>query len=406
MTRAPAPPSPLRRREFRLYFAGNLTSNIGNWLANVALAIYIHDLTQSSFWVGLALFGLNVPVLLFGLPAGALADRVDRVRLLQLSQVLMAALAAVLALLVMTGMADRYTVTAISFGLGIGIAVSIPAMQALIPVLVPPPELGDAIRLNALTFNSARVLGPLLAAVTLKTLGPTWAFALNAASFVPLIWGLSQIRTPPFPREADRPPGPMREGIAYAWRHLRTRGMLLAIVAIGVTLDPITTLSPALADRFGLTSNGAGWIVAAWGLGGVAVILGARGLIAAATRHGAGWAGLLGLAAGMAILGATSSPWIGLTGGVIAGVGYIVSTMVFTTSIQESVPESLRGRVSAIWTLAFLGPRAAGSVIDGWAADRIGPGVTTILFGSVALVAALFLRRIETTTAEPVPPPA
>ncbi|MFN2614540.1 MAG: MFS transporter [Actinomycetota bacterium] len=398
--------SPLRRREFRLYFAGNLASNIGNWLANVALAIFMHDLTHSSFWVGLALFGLNTPVLFFGLKAGVLADRLDRVRLLIVSQVVMGTLATALTVLVAIGHAGRYNVTLISFGMGIGVALSIPAMQALIPVLVPHEELADAIRLNALTFNSARIFGPAIAAITLKTLGASWAFGLNALSFVPLLWALRAIGTPPFPRAADRPPGPISEGIAYAWTHLRTRSMLLAIVAISIALDPITTLSPALATRFGLRSNGAGWIVTAWGCGGVLVIVGARKLIIAATRHGTGWAGLLALAAGMVLLGATRSPVIGLTGGALAGVGYILATMVFTTVIQSEVPESLRGRVSAIWTLAFLGPRAVVSVLDGFLGDRFGAGRTTIAFGLVALVAAAFLRRVETSAAEPVPPPA
>lgn len=397
--------SPLHRREFRLYFIGNVTSNIGSWLNQVTLAVFMRELTGKSFWVGLTQAGLAVPVLLFALPAGALADRVERVTLLRRSQMLMCALAVALTILVLFDVADRYTVTVISFGFGIGIALAIPAMQAMVPHMVPPSELADAIQLNALTFNVARTLGPTLAAVTIGTLGSVWAFGLNAASFLPLIAALWVIKRPPYPREPEGAPGPVREGIAYAWRHVPTRAMLLAVVAIGITLDPITTLSPALAESYGMGSDGAGWIVAAWGGGAVLMLLFGRGPIKVATNHGLGWVGLVGLAAGMAGLGAAQNVGTAIVAGVLAGAGYITATMAFTTAIQRDVPESLRGRVSALWTLAFLGPRAIAAVIDGALADVIGPHWGTIAFASVALVAAIFLRRVEVVQGEPAAPP-
>ena len=235
---------PLARREFRLYFAGNLASNMGSWISNVALNVYVRDLTGSSFWVGLTNAALFVPVILFALPAGAVADRRDRLRLLRSSQVLACALASLLAILVALDAGSRYVVIAIAAGIGLTIAVAIPAMQSMVPSLVPREELAEAIGMNALTFNLARAIGPAIASLTLTTLGTAVAFGLNAASFVPLIAALVLIRRPPFLREADAPPGPMREALVYAWTHVRTRTMLLAVVAIAVSLDPITTLTP------------------------------------------------------------------------------------------------------------------------------------------------------------------
>src|SRR6266568_3231074 len=264
--------TPLRRREFKLYFTGNLISNIGTWLNNVALGVYMLKITHSSFWVGVSNFALFIPVILFALPVGVLADRVNRIRLLRRAQWVMGVLAVALTILVETGHANRHWVTAIAFGFGVGVALAIPTMQALIPLMVPPNELGDALGLNALSFNLARVIGPLIAAIALATLGPTWAFGLNAASFFVLITVLVMIGDVPFPRVALAPPGPIKEGLAYAWRHMRTRWMLLSIVAIGIALDPIITLSPALSDRYGLKTGGAGWMVAAWG-GGAALIV-------------------------------------------------------------------------------------------------------------------------------------
>ncbi|HEX9774231.1 MAG TPA: MFS transporter [Actinomycetota bacterium] len=398
--------SPLRRREFRLYFIGNLTSNVGSWISNVAFAVYIHDLTGSSFWVGMVGLSLFVPTLLFALPAGALADRFDRLRLLRSAQILMATLAGMLTIAVATGNATRELVVLAAAGIGVGISVGIPVMQALIPTLVPHEEMGDAIRLNALTFNVARVLGPTLAALVLGTLGPAWAFGINAVSFAAIVAALTMIGRVPYPRVADRSPGPIREGIAYAWRHLRTRWMLLSIVAIGIALDPIVTLAPAISARLGVAGGGAGYVVGSWGAGAVVTILVGRRLIVVATERGLGWIALVVLFAGVSIVGLAPAFPVVLLGGLVAGGGYIVATMAFTTVIQADVPESLRGRVSALWSLAFLGPRAFASVGVGALADAAGTRVSSLSFAVVALGAAVLLRHVSPPHAEPVSPPA
>lgn len=395
---------PLRRREFRLYFIGNLTSNVGSWLANVAMAVMMWELTGSNAWVGLIGLGFFLPVLLLALPAGALADRLDRLKLLRVAQTVMFALSVLLTVLAITGDVNRYWLVGVAFGLGAGVALGIPAMQALVPQLVPADELGEAIQMNALTFNVARAIGPVIASATIATIGFAWAFGLNAATFVPLIGALVLIKRPPFQRVSDRPPGPVREGLAYAWRHLSTRWMLLSIVAIGMALDPIFTLSPALVSRLGHASETSGFVIACWGAGAVVTIITGRRAIAFVTEHGLGWVGLVGLFAGVAGLGA--SPWLPLSfaSALIAGAGYITATMAFTTTIQSSVPESLRGRISALWTLAFLGPRGLGAVADGALADAVGAPATTVAFASIALVGALLLRHVQGTWEEPVPP--
>jgi predicted MFS family arabinose efflux permease len=173
-----------------------------------------------------------------------------------------------------------------------------------------------------------------------------------------------------------------------------------------VSLDPIITLSPALSDRYGLKTSAAGWIVAAWGGGAVLAILLGRGVIRAITHHGLGWIGLLILFAGMLGLGASPGIAEAIPACIVAGVGYIIATMAFTTTIQEDVPESLRGRVMAIWTLAFLAPRALAAVTEGALADHIGARLTTAIFSVVALVAAVALRRVRPAQGEPIPPPA
>lgn len=397
---------PMGRPEFRRYFAGNLVSNSGTWLAQVALGVYMLELTQSSFWVGLTTAALFMPVLFLALPAGALADRVDRLGLLTRSQLAAGGLAILLTVLVATGSANRYAVVVIAALVGVSTAVAIPAMQSMIPSLVPPAELGEAIGLNALTFNVARALGPVLAAVTITTLGVSWAFGLNAASYFALVAALLAIGRLPFPREAGGPPGPVREGLVYAWNHAVTRTMLLAIVAIGVSLDPITTLSPALARSYGLATGGAGWIVSAWGAGAVLGITAGRPVARLVVQRGLGWVGLIGLAAGMAALGGARSLAEAVPAAVLTGAGYITATMAFTTAIQAAVPERLRGRVMALWTIAFLGPRVVAAVIDGALADVTGPRVAAACFAAPALAAAWFVRRTAPASGEAVAPAA
>lgn len=398
---------PLARREFRMYFVGNVSSNVGTWLANVALGVYMLDLTGSSFWVGLTNAALFVPVLLFAVPAGAWADRTDRLRLLAGAQILAGSLGGLLAVLVALDAANRYLVVLIAAGLGLSIAVGLPAMQSLLPSLVPPNEMADAIGLNALTFNLARAIGPVLAALTIATAGVGLAFAVNAASYAALIAALLLIGRPPFLREREGEAGRIREGIIYAWRHKRTRTMLLAVMAMAVSLDPITTLSPALADSFGLPSGGAGWIVSAWGAGAVLGITLGRSWIRYATKHGLGWVGLIGQAAGLAALGAAPTLAAAIPAGVLTGAGYITAAIVFTTTIQEDVPERLRGRVMALWSVSFLGPRVISAVIDGALADAYGPHLATALFAIPALAFAFLVRRMTPPRAvEPVAPAA
>lgn len=398
---------PLARREFRLYFAGNVASNVGSWLANVALGVYVLDLTGSSFWVGLTNAALFVPVILFALPAGALADRTDRMRLLRVSQIAACGFATLLALLVGLDEANRYVVVVIAVGLGLTIAVAIPAMQSMIPSLVPHQELNEAIGLNALTFNLARALGPVIAAATYTAIGATFAFSLNALSYAPLIVALIVIRRPPFPREMDGAGGSVREGLSYAWNHTRTRTMLLAVMAVAVSLDPITTVSPALAREYGLATGSAGWIVSSWGAGAVlGITLGRRWIRFTSTR-GLGWVGLLGQATGLFALGLAPSIGAAIPAALLTGFGYITATIAFVTTIQSDVPERLRGRVMAMWTASFLGPRVIAAVVDGALADAFGPHLATAVFAAPAVLAAWFVRRtVPPRRVEPVAPAA
>jgi MFS family permease len=396
---SPGTMGPLRRREFRLYFIGNLASNSGTWLQNAALSVFLFNLTRSSFWVGLASTALFVPVLILALPSGVLADRTDRLRLLRNTQLVAGSLAIALTILIGIHAANKFVVIFITAGLGACVAVAIPTMQSLLPSLVPGNELSQAIALNSLTFNIARMLGP-LAAAGAYLLGAAWAFGLNAVSFFILAVALTMIRQPPYPRPSEKP-GRIRDALTYAWQHRRTRARLLAIAGLSLALDPITTLSPALVRSYGLPSSRAPFIFAAWGAGAVLGVTLGGGLIRRLASRELGWAGLAVMAAGLVGLGAARSFVVALGTGLISGWGYITATVSFTTGIHADVPEALRGRVSALWTLAFLGPRAFSGAIDGALADRVGPHLAAALFALPALAAIWIASRVSSVPVEP-----
>jgi len=397
-----APANPLRRREFGLYFAGSVVSNIGTWMQNVVLSVFMFKLTGGSTWVGVANFALFIPIVFFTLPGGVIADRRDRLRLLRDTQIAAGVCAAGLAALTATHNVNRYSAVALAFGIGVASAVAIPAMQALLPHLVPGEELSDAIALNAVTFNLARAVGPIVAYAALA-ISAAWAFGLNALSFFVLAVALWLVRAVPYPREGGRP-GPMREAIEWAWRHVRTRTMLIGVAMIGIALDPITTLSPAYGRALG-NANRAGWIVSAWGLGAVLVITAGASVLRRLAEHGLGWLGLGILAVGIAIYAAGHTVPVVLAGNAIAGAGYIISAVIFTAAIQHDVPEALRGRVMALWTFAFLGLRPVASLVDGKLADAFSPHWATLVFAVPAAAAAVFVRRGTLGGAEPVAPP-
>lgn len=383
--------NPLRRREFRLYFIGNLVSNSGTWLQNAALSVYLFNLTGSSFWVGLASAAFFVPVLLLALPAGALADRSDRLQLMRRSQTAAGAFALVLAGLVGFDLANRYLVIGLVAALGVFGAVAIPAMQSMVPSLVPREDIAVAIGLNSLTFNIARVIGPLVAAVALS-LGTAWAFGLNALSYFVLVGALTLVGSLPFSHPRGEP-GPIREGVRYAWEHRKMRLLLLSIMAISASLDPITTLAPALVTSFGESSNKAPFIFSAWGAGAVLGVTAGARLMRRLTKRKLGWVGLPALATGMLLLSLARSLPFAIAAGLIAGWGYITATISLTTTIQTDVPEALRGRISALWTVSFLGPRIISGMIDGLLADNFGPHRATALFALPALAGIWATRR-------------
>ncbi len=393
----------LRDRNFAPFFVGNLTSNVGNWLFNVSAAVVVFRLTGSAFAVGLVSVAQFVPLVLVSPWAGALSDRMDRRRLLLLAQTvaaLSAAAIAVAALLVgAESLPGAWPVILAALGIGVGNAVAQPAMNSLVPALVAPADLAPAVSLTALTYNVGRALGPAGAGVLLVTLGAEVAFLINAVSFLALIGGVLLVQPRPVERE-DSSDRSVRAGVRFV-RHDATSLLLLAGVATaGFAADPAITLAPSIADVLG----GGDALVATFVSGfGIAAIPGALSSGRLQTRHGSATVaagGMTVMALGLTSAAVAPVPAMAVAGFCLMGTGFVLAVTSFTTLLQQRLPEALRGRVMALWTVAFLGNRPLAAAIDGATADLVGPRWAMLIAISVAVTGAaiaLRLRRRHTT---------
>lgn len=387
-----------------------MLATVGVWIHNVAAAILVHRLTGSTLLVGAVSVGQFLPQLALAPWSGARADRHDRRRQALLGVAVSAGGSLGLALWAATGGLDASAgaapviVTAIV--VGIGFALSGPAMQALVPALVRPSELTTAISMTSLPFTIARTVGPAAGALLITGAGPVATFAVAAAFGGIYLATLARVR----PRPVEAADGADRDLLA-GWRLARAdRGLGLAILAVGVIgigADPVITLTPALAEAVGAGETFVGTLASAFGAGAA---LGFVVLGRVRQRLGLEATGTAGLALlAVAMLAAAIAPGTAtaLAAFTLGGVGMSLSLPTFTALVQRSTPEAVRGRVMALWSIAFLGSRPLTASITGVVADvasvRVALGVTA----AAIAVGAWWTRQPEASPAvAPVGPAA
>jgi predicted MFS family arabinose efflux permease len=274
--------------------------------------------------------------------------------------------------------------------LGIGFAVSVPTMQALVPALVEPRDLAQAVALNSVTFNLARAIGPALGAVILVTLGPSWAFTINACSYTLLIVALLVIR----PREVERlrsddQDGSVREGLRYVRREPALVVLLVGVAALGFGTDPINTLTPAMAELLGSGDALVGWLVSAFGAGAATMTFGVAAVRRRVALGPLGIGGLAVLTGGLLGFAVSLNAPMAVAALFVSGLGFLLAVTALTTELQQRVDEHVRGRVMALWGVAFLGSRPLAALIDGAVADLVSPraaaATTAAITGGVAV---------------------
>jgi predicted MFS family arabinose efflux permease len=377
---------------------GRILSTLAVWFTNVAASILVYDLTRSASAVALITTAQFAPQLLLVPLTGARADRGDRALQMLLGTVVTASGSVLLvswALTVgMTRPSDAIVVGAAAALVGTGFAIGGPASQALIPSLVRRSELADALALTSLPIMIARAAGPAVGAVMYVRAGAVVTFATSLALHLVLATILVAIRRR-LTVGRDEPADDLRirAALRYILDHPRAGLALVGLAMIGVGVDPVVTLGPSLADLLGDPTELVGHLASAFGVG---TALGYAALSRTRTGVGLDRLGALGLrimaaglllAAGAAWAG-TSAVAVALLGLGVAGVGMPLSLNAYTTIVQTGLPDGLRGRVMALWSMAFIGSRPVAATLNGAVADAAGVRVALVTAATLILIGA------------------
>lgn len=383
--------SALQSRDFRLVWGGAFLSTVGTWMQKVAQNWLVLSLTGSAWYLGLDSFLGELPLLLFTLIGGVVADRYDRRGLLIGSQVLQMASAAALAVLVVTGVVHVWHVLLLSFVTGCAQAFGGPANQSLLPSLVPKRDLPNAIALNSIQFNLSRLIGPVLAGVVLAAFGTAVCFGINALSYLAVVAALLAISVRHVrPAATHSLVHELRGGLSHV-RGDRTLVSLILVAFLSTFLGlPMQTFLPVVAQQVFGQGVGLYSTMMAWSGGGA--VIGAL-IVAWMGRYPGMGRMVLILQAVFALL-IISVAWsrsLPLTYAllVLAGVAGIMTTSLLTSLVQLVAPDALRGRVMSIYMMAFRGGMPLGSLVSGALISTL--GITTVLTINGALLCAAAL---------------
>jgi MFS family permease len=386
----------LAHRNYRLFFTGQGLSVIGTWLQQVAMGWLTYRLTNSAWLLGVVAFCANVGILLFGNVAGVVADRIDRRRGLLITQSLMLAQAVVLAVLVAFGWIQTWHLIVLALWLGTCSAFDTPLRQSMyVQFIADRGDLGNAIALNSMLVNTARVIGPALAGLLLGLTNEAICFALNALSFLAVIIAIAKMDWPADIRTVAASGwwASWIEGVRYAQGLKPVRALLVLVAALAWTISPYSSLMPVYAkDIYGGGPHTLGYLLSAAGVGALGSTL---HLAHRATVRGLGRVIMYAVATSGAALAAFAYMRIfpvALLLMVLVGGGTILAAASANTILQTIVDDRLRGRVAAFYTLAFLGVAPLGNLAAGAIAAAMGTPFTFALNGVLAMLAALWYR--------------
>jgi MFS family permease len=390
------PADPLRGAGFRLLWLGSVSANTGTWMQNVGAAWLMTELTRSPLLVALVQSATTLPTFLVALPAGVVADIIDRRRLLMVIEVWVLVVAAALALLTAVGTASPAVLLGFTFLIGVGLASYLPTWQSSVPALVPPDQLPAAMALGGIAINAARAVGPAIAGLVIAVSSPSAVFALNAA-----LWGLALVAVIRLriPRPARTlPPEHVVSAGAAALRYARhspdLRAVMIRSGAFVAFAGALWALLPQIArHQLGLGAGGYGILFGCMGAG--AVIAG-LGIARARARYSSDrllvFTGL-GYATATLILAQVHSSVIVGIGLALGGAAWTTQMAMTNTAAQRAVPEWVRGRATALYTLVFQGGLAISA--GAWGAVALGlgpPAALTVAAVGLALVPLAGLR--------------
>ncbi len=388
----------LQHAQFRAFYFGQLISITGTWMQNMAQAWLVYRLSHSTLLLGMVAFAGLLPVLLFGLAGGMLADRIPRRSLLIAAQLVAMAQALLLTVLVFGGWVETWHVVVLAFVLGTVHAVEMPSRHSFLAELVPAEDLPNAIALNSSVFNLARFIGPAIAGALVASYGEGPVFLLNAFTFLAVLWGLLGLTagrsaaTDMAHSQWQR----LREGLTYAWENRLIRAALILLTFCSLAAPAYTVLMPVFAHQ--VFNGGAKQLGLLLGTAGAGALLAAMRLAWLSGRQHLGHnIALAGMAAGAGMLLFANTTTLLFALPLLVLLGFAITTIAASvnTLIQMQVPNQLRGRIMALFSVLFIGITSLGNLLVGYTAAHLGVVTTVMLAGMLCLGSGVVYRLTQ-----------
>lgn len=398
--------APLKYPHFRSLWAATVFSASGTFIQAVAGSWLMFELTNSSAWVGWMVASSTLPVLFLALTSGALADMFDRAKIMLIAQVIMGGSAAVMAVTTYMGLMNPPLLLGLGLVMGTGLALNLPAWQALLPELVPRGMIASAVALQSAAFNAARAIGPAIGGVIILAWGPQAGFAVNALSYIGVIIVLFVIgpQLAIRERESKSVGSAISLGIRFA-RFTPTFRALLGLVALfAITSAVVQATLPVQTDHLGGAEAAYGLLLGAMGAG---ALLGAflrpailRRLDSSSVPYTITLFGLSGI-----LLGLAPELWVAGIAMFSAGFFWLLTLATLNATAQLLAPEWIRGRAMSFYTLAFAGMLPVGAILSGVVADQIGTSGSLVVFSAGAVILGLLSSRFGVPRIEDIASP-
>ncbi len=369
----------LRYRDYALFWSAALVSQTGSWMQNLTVPAVVFAATDSPAWVGFASFCQYFPAFVLSPVGGMLADRLPRRTVTMLSNLIGLTGAAALAIVWRDGDAGPWVTVGLVTLVGVATGIGLPAWQSLMPSLVPPELLQNAVTLNSAQFNAARAFGPALGGMVLATWGPSTAFTINAVSYVAVIGAVLATRVAGRPTSLRRegPIAQLRSGFRYARSHravLVSVALVASVAALGSPVIPFVTVFAR--EEFEVSQTAYGWLYACLGIGAMVAALVLAAVGERLRRSTQTTIAAIGYCVALVVFAASPNYPVAVVAMLAIGFGYLSTVNALNTSIQLLVDDEYRGRCLALYAMAITGGFPIGAWAQGQIAQHVGVRAT------------------------------
>ncbi|MFI5443901.1 MFS transporter [Polaromonas sp. UC242_47] len=390
--------APLRAPVFRMLWGTWMVANICMWMNDVAAAWLMTSLTTSPIWVALVQSASTLPVFLLGLPSGALADILDRRRYFIITQFWVAAVALLLCATILWGTMTAPLLLALTFANGVGLAMRWPVFAAIVPELVPRPQLPAALALNGVAMNASRIIGPLVAGALIASAGSAYVFVLNAvlsliSGFVIMRWRREHV---PNPLGRERLVSAMRVGVQFVRQSARLRAVLLRVALFFFHSTALLALLPLVAHGLQGDAGTFTLLLASMGAGAIAVAFVLPRLRRGLSRDALVLGGVVLQSAATAVVALAPHVYIAAPAMALAGAAWLTTANTLSVSAQVALPDWVRARGMSIFQMAIMGASASGAAVWGQLATMTSVPTSMLaaaLTGTLAIFTAHWLLR-------------